>query len=239
MNNHNVPAGEVDVLAEVRRALGRAETVRPESLDPFVEPAAEASAEELVARFSAEARAVGAHVYRAASETDAAALVARVCAEAGAGEVALSGSPLVAELGLAATLAAGGLQSFHVTDLAPHERAGLVARLERCGAGVTAADYAIAETGTLVLTGDEEGALLASLLPAVHVALLRPRQISGSLSEIIGRLKRERMGRHLHRGPACRSATFITGPSRTSDVELVLSIGVHGPKQLHVVIVDQ
>ncbi|HEX6183287.1 MAG TPA: lactate utilization protein [Pyrinomonadaceae bacterium] len=237
MNKQPGTNGRPDVLAQVRRALGRAETVRPEPLEPFVERADDIGADELVARFTAELSAVGAHVHRAASESEAAAFVARVCAEAGAGEVALSGSPLVAELGLAAGLAARGLQSFHVTDFAPHERAGLIARLEGCGAGVTAADYAIAETGTLVLTGDEEGALLASLLPAVHIALLLPRQIGGSLAEVVGRLKRERMGRDLHRGPTCRSATFITGPSRTSDVELVLSIGVHGPKQLHVVII--
>ena len=237
MSNRNAATGEVDVLALVRRALGRAETEWPEPLAPFAEPADGADAGELLARFSAELGAVGAHVHRAGSESEAAAVVARVCAGAGAGEVALSGSPLLAGPLLAEALASAGLRPFHVTDFAPEGRGELIARLECCGAGVTGADYAIAETGTLVLTGDEEGALLASLLPAVHVALLRPRQISWSLAEVVGRLRRERMGRDLRQGPVCRSATFITGPSRTSDVELVLSIGVHGPKQLHVVIV--
>jgi L-lactate dehydrogenase complex protein LldG len=236
MNDDKGSAAQAGVLAEVRRALGRTETVRPAPLEPFVEDETEESVEELVARFTAELHAVGGQAHRATSEGEAAALVARICAEAGAGEVALSGSPVVAELGLAAGLAAGGLSSFRVADFTPHERGQLITRLECCGAGVTAADYAIAETGTLVLTGDEEGALLASLLPAVHVALLRPGRISGSLAEVVGRLKLERMARA---APVCRSATFITGPSRTSDVELVLSIGVHGPKQLHVVILGE
>ena len=236
VNDDKGLAAQGGVLAEVRRALGRTETVRPEPLEPFVEDEVEVSVEELVTRFNAEANAVGTHVHRVTSERDAAALVARICAEAGGGEVALSGSPLIAELSLVERLASGGLSSFFVTEFAPRERGQLITRLECCGVGVTAADYAIAETGTLVLTGDEEGALLASLLPAVHVALLRPRQIRGSLSEVVAALKRERMGRD---APVCRSATFITGPSRTSDVELVLSIGVHGPKQLHVVILGE
>ena len=236
MNNDRSPAGQAGVLAEVRRALGHTQTVRPEPLEPFVEEPAESRVEELIARFTAELRAVGGQAHRVISEGEAAALVARICAEAGGGGVGLSGSPLIAELGLAAALATGGLAPFPVADFAPSERGRLITRLECCGAGVTAADYAIAETGTLVLTGDEEGALLASLLPAVHVALLRPRQIARTLTEVVAGLRRERMGRA---APACRSATFITGPSRTSDVELVLSIGVHGPKQLHVVILGE
>ena len=100
---------------------------------------------------------------------------------------------------------------------------------------MTAADYAIAETGTVALGSDEEGALLVSLLPVIHVAVLRASQIVCSLGAAIGKLKAERMTR----AEPCRSATFITGPSRTSDVELVLSIGVHGPKELHLIILGE
>ena len=57
---------------------------------------------------------------------------------------------------------------------------------------------------------------------------------AASLDEVIARVGNERIGR-VEPG---RSVTLITGPSRTSDVELVLSIGVHGPKELHVIILD-
>ena len=83
-------------------------------------------------------------------------------------------------------------------------------------------------------TIDEANALLVSLLPPVHIAVVRSSQIAASLDEVISTLSRERIG---HANPS-RSVTLITGPSRTSDVELVLSIGVHGPKELHVIIVD-
>ena len=59
--------------------------------------------------------------------------------------------------------------------------------------------------------------------------------IVGGLGAAIEKLKAERMAS----AEPCRSATFITGPSRTSDVELVLSIGVHGPKELHLIILGE
>jgi L-lactate dehydrogenase complex protein LldG len=114
-----------------------------------------------------------------------------------------------------------------------HER--LVARLANCGLGLTAADYAIAETGTIVLSSDERNALLVSLLPPVHIALVRSSQIAATLGEVISRVGKERISRV----ETSRSVTLITGPSRTSDVELVLSIGVHGPKELHLIIIDE
>src|SRR2546423_2455704 len=227
------------VLADVRRALGRSATVRPEPLEPFVEASAEGEAatsrEELVERFAFEASAVGAHVHRANSVGELAGAVARVCADADVREVALSGATLFAELDLSARLAAHGLSSFEASDFGADEHDEFVARLEGCGAGVTAADYAIAETGTVALGSDEEGALLVSLLPAIHVAVLRASQIVGSLGAAIEKLKAARIAR----AEPCRSATFITGPSRTSDVELVLSIGVHGPKELHLIILGE
>jgi L-lactate dehydrogenase complex protein LldG len=223
------------VIADVRRALGRRETARPAPLEPFVESIAEESPEVTVTRFQAEAGAVGAVVYHAPSAEAAASLVVRLCAEAGAKDVALSDAPLLSEMNLCARIAAHSLSAFRATDYAAGGHDELIARLERCGAGVSAVAYAIAETGTVVVSSGEEGCLLVSLLPAVHIAVLRPAQIVGSLAEAVAKLKQECVGR----GEPCRSATFITGPSRTSDVELVLSIGVHGPKQLHLVIIDE
>ena len=93
--------------------------------------------------------------------------------------------------------------------------------------GVTAAQWAIAETGTLVLVGDEERHRLASLLPPVHIALLPHSRILANLGEALKTLRR----------PLSPTVTFVTGPSRTADIELQLVIGVHGPRELHVVVV--
>lgn len=73
---------------------------------------------------------------------------------------------------------------------------------------------------------------MVSLLPPIHIAIDESSQIKQSLTTVLSDLARESIGRH----DPSRSATFITGPSRTADVELTLTIGVHGPKELHLVV---
>jgi L-lactate dehydrogenase complex protein LldG len=242
-----------NVLDDVRRALGRTATVAPAPLDLFIEPIVPADAGELIVRFTEEATAVGAKVYLMSDQLRFVAdgreqpatqpidklkvvgqvvdKIAEICAAYKGQEIALSSTELFAEMDLITELAARGFSTF-VANETDHEK--LVARLANCGVGLTAADYAIAETGTIVLSSDEANALLVSLLPPVHIAVLRSSQIAASLDEVISKLSRERISRV---NPS-RSVTLITGPSRTSDVELVLSIGVHGPKELHVIILD-
>ena len=225
------------VLDDVRRALGRSSTVPPSPLQPFIEPSLAIGTDELIARFTEEATAVRAMVYLMSDKLkfveQVGALVTEICRTAGATEVAISESGTISELNLPAQLAAHGFSVFAPGAVSlDHEQ--VVARLAVCGVGLTAADYAIAETGTIVLSSDEQNALLVSLLPPVHIALVRSSQIAASLDEVINKVGKERTGRM----DPTRSVTLITGPSRTSDVELVLSIGVHGPKELHVIIVD-
>ncbi len=222
------------VLDDIRRALGRSETVKPAPLEPFIETRIEEDREELLARFIHEATVVGGVVYRAHKVEEVGALIAQICEGAPSLDVALSGSSLLLEINLSAQLAALHLSVVAATDFSAAEKGKLIARLAECGAGVTAVDYAIAETGTLALSSDEEQALLVSLLPIIHIAVIRPQQILASLTDVVRELGSERMRRVV----PFRSATFITGPSRTSDVELTLSIGVHGPKELHLIILS-
>jgi L-lactate dehydrogenase complex protein LldG len=158
--------------------------------------------------------------------------IAGICAAYKGLEIALSGAQVFAEMNLTSRLEAQGFSAF-VCDETNHEQK--VARLAGCGVGLTTASYAIAETGTIVLDSDEQNALLVSLLPPVHIALVRSSQIAASVDEVISKIGKERIGPL----DGTRSVTLITGPSRTSDVELVLSIGVHGPKELHVIIFDE
>ena len=237
------PLGSSDqsqVLADIRRALGHTVTVRPAPLEPFVEPLAADDVEALVERFSIELNAVVGNVYRLVSDKlqfveELATGIADICHSSGVTRLAFSGSSMLADLELAKHLTARGLSVFETPESGSSGHEQLVAQLADCGAGVTAVDYAIAETGTIVLSSDERNALLVSLLPPIHIAVLRPGQINASLAEVIGKLNLERVGKNR----SCRSASFITGPSRTSDVELTLSIGVHGPKELHVIITGE
>ena len=94
--------------------------------------------------------------------------------------------------------------------------------------GVTGCDSAIAETGSLVLLSGDGKPRTASLLPPVYLAVVRRNDLRFSMAEFFS----ERADAIA----AARCCTFITGPSRTADIELTLTVGVHGPGEVIVVV---
>lgn len=97
--------------------------------------------------------------------------------------------------------------------------------------GVTSADYALADTGSLVMISSPKEARLVSLLPPTHVAVVPAGNILTGLDQL---LTEEPM-------PAEKTSSMvlITGPSRTADIEQILVRGVHGPGEIHAVIVEE
>jgi L-lactate dehydrogenase complex protein LldG len=93
--------------------------------------------------------------------------------------------------------------------------------------GVSTSQAAIAETGTLVLDSSCERHRLVSLVPPVHIAIVNASAIVETLGDALALLQQKEIS------PAI---TFITGPSRTADIELTLAIGVHGPQELYVIV---
>ncbi len=93
--------------------------------------------------------------------------------------------------------------------------------IAKCDLGITGVDFALPETATIVLRTTPEQSRLVSLLPRVHLALLRPSALRGDLRDVFTEVKHD------------RRTVLITGPSRTTDIEKILTIGVHGPKALH------
>ncbi len=95
--------------------------------------------------------------------------------------------------------------------------------------GITSADYALADTGTLVMLSSPHEARLVSLLPPAHIAVVPRGRILTGLDELLSVLP--------HPADASSSMVLITGPSRTADIEQILVRGVHGPGQITVLIV--
>lgn len=105
--------------------------------------------------------------------------------------------------------------------------------LEQAEAGISGAVCAIAETGTIVITSGSGESRLAPLLPPKHIVLLRAEQLVPNATAAM-RLVRDKFSSSF---PA--NVTFVTGPSRTADIELSLTIGVHGPGVFHVVMIGK
>jgi L-lactate dehydrogenase complex protein LldG len=97
--------------------------------------------------------------------------------------------------------------------------------------GLTTVNYGIADTGTLVLNSNDEETRLATMLCEVHVAILAVSDIRETALSMTNEL--EALTRHKGSYTA-----FITGASRTADIERVLAIGVHGPLELHIILVE-
>jgi L-lactate dehydrogenase complex protein LldG len=95
--------------------------------------------------------------------------------------------------------------------------------------GISTVQAAIAETGTLVLDSSRERHRLISLVPPVHIAILEAANIRQTLGETLAMLRQGSVD-------ISPVITFVTGPSRTADIELTLAIGVHGPQELYVII---
>jgi L-lactate dehydrogenase complex protein LldG len=94
--------------------------------------------------------------------------------------------------------------------------------------GISRMDWALANTGTLVQTADAVEQRLVSTLPPLHIAIVSTQALLPDLPAVLARID-PRKSAYL---------AFITGPSRTADIERVLTIGVHGPGRLMIVMVD-
>lgn len=94
--------------------------------------------------------------------------------------------------------------------------------IAQCDLGITEADYLLPETGTIVLHSSAEMPRAVSLAPRIHLAIVRPEMLRPDMHQVFAE------------GRNNNYLVFITGPSRTADIELTTTLGVHGPKELFV-----
>jgi len=106
-----------------------------------------------------------------------------------------------------------------------------VNELEACDAGITECDALVAQTGSVLVTNRSAGGRALSVLPPHHVVLARREQLLRDLPAAFGLLKTKYGGNY----PSMIS--FITGPSRTGDIERILVLGAHGPKKLTIFLI--
>jgi len=181
----------------------------------------------LLAQFESELLTIGVQVHHASSIASAAEYIERIAVERKAKTVVAADAEVVERIDLQNRLRSAGIR--YVTEASAADLRSIAID---AGIGVSGVDYALADTGTLVLLAREGQPRSISLVPPVHIAIVKADQVVHGLDDLFGLLRSEKGVRDL--GSA---VTFITGASRTADIELTLVVGVHGPQELHVVIV--
>jgi len=207
-------------MARVRQAVGRRGQAESMETAPEVDEALVrlvSPQDDVVELFTRRATAAGMRVYHV-DNTGVAGTVTEIVRAAGAGRVAVAVDGLMAHLREAGAT---------VVD-----RVDGNAALWELDAAVTGVTAAIAETGTLVCCSDAQQGRLLSLLAPVHVAIVRSSDVVADMLDYWDRFGGDGAG------PVASSQVMITGPSKTSDIEGVLITGVHGPGEVHVVVVD-
>ena len=222
-------------MARVREALG---PLKDRPSHPYPDPPAPddgstAFPAQAVDLLESTAAARGWTVHRSADPEDAASYVTRLAVSVGAKLVLRSDEDVFSNLNLDSRLGEAGVITGLAARGAELDDAGLKWLLSQADMCVTGADYAIAETGSVVVQPRTGLSRLVSLTPQVHVALVRPADIVPDLDSFFHTQK----GLY-QQGRWPPYTNLITGPSRTADIEQTLVIGVHGPKEVHMVILE-
>ena len=185
---------------------------------------------DLTELFIAQLVAVDGEVHRVPAE-DAASTIGRILDRYDAGEYLAWDEDAIGVPDLLAHLGATGRRG--VSGTTPEDAAGRLAHHAAYGAlraGITGADAGLAESGSVVLVSGPGRPRMASLIPQVHITILRTSQIVRTLPHLIA--TRPTLV------AAGSNFVVVTGPSRTGDIEMTLTLGVHGPRHLHVVLLD-
>lgn len=216
------------ILTGIRAALKRPADPEDETTDAVedrlrtraaqVVPAiARGTRSELVNRFIANAETAGATVTRAAPD-----------GMAGAVADALDGS---APSGRVAVAADSRLDALAASDRLTVERRGTPSGDDMIAVGHALAG--LAETGTLLMASGPDSPSTLNVLPDSHIIVVQASDVVGGLEDGWDRLRQSRPD-----GDLPRTVHLITGPSRTGDIEQTIQIGAHGPRQLHVILLD-
>ncbi|HTX52287.1 MAG TPA: LUD domain-containing protein [Candidatus Baltobacteraceae bacterium] len=209
-------AAREEILKSVRDALGRrpGAPVPPLPATARVGPRTAGALDAEIELLLSEIRKLSGVTRQLANPEDLRPALAELVAAEGVKRATVWSTPDLAAWGVPAMLTALG-----VALVSPQADKHAIAE---CELGVTGADGLFPETGTLLLHSDAERPRVVSLLPRVHLAITTPGRLMADLHSAFAAAK------------DASYSVLVTGPSRTADIELTLTLGVHGPKALYV-----
>ena len=184
---------------------------------------------DLVATFKQSFQALSGHVHLAGNTEQVLHLIAKILAVHKARRIALAGLSQDLHAGIDGVCAA---QSIEIL-CPPFDAASAHRQIDTAEVGITAALFAIAETSTIAELATTDDIRMVSSLPRTHISIVRVSTLVSSLHDAAP-LVREAF----KASPAHCVVSFISGPSRTGDIELKLTLGVHGPETVHAILLD-
>jgi L-lactate dehydrogenase complex protein LldG len=210
-----------EILGKLRASLGRTpgSPVAPVPPTARVKSRTAGPPDAEIEQLFAEIGKLNGVARRLASQDDLKSALADLVKAEAVKKATLWATPELQALDVANTLRALGVEI-----VSPQADKHLVAE---CELGVTGVDAALPETGTLLLRSSPERPRVVSLLPRVHLAILRRTALRADLHQAFAEAK------------DAGYCVLVTGPSRTSDIELTLTLGVHGPKSLYAWLLDE
>lgn len=237
-----------EILSRIRRAgpcrpsgdPGRPDPlfVRPDRVDAAEQreeaEAGRASTKDALAEaFARECEALSVKVHGVQSHETATDLIGSLIRDREVQKILHWRTPLLERLGIHELIRRLEIESLESAGHGP-DAPGAGFTPEEAQLGITGADYGLADSGTLVIRHGPGRDRTPSVLPPVHVAVLEKNRILPDLDALMMRLRAD-----LAAGKAPdRCITLISGPSKTADIGISLVLGIHGPSEVHVVLLD-
>ncbi|MCH7654720.1 MAG: lactate utilization protein [Chloroflexi bacterium] len=235
-------------LQRVREALGRSDPLLHMPDHPTLKAALPRQEEKVrtvraridvlraqnLKKLAETATAASWHVHGPIAVEEAAEVVAGIASGLRAKHVVRSTEDVFRRVNVDSALRRSGISPTVLAAGRSRGRSALKGLAFEADLGITGVSYAIAETGTCVVTPRKGIARLTSLAPPAYIALVEADQVLGNLDEYFALT---RLVYQKSRGRTPTYVNFISGPSRTADIEQTLTIGVHGPGVVHMVLI--
>ncbi len=181
------------------------------------------------ATFVAELQAAAGHAHVPAGPAEALDILLDIVRQQAAGAALAWDDEHLPLPGIRSALAEAGVQVLDAAlPVEPAARATRLAELDRATIGITGALAGLADTGSVALASGPGRGRIVSLLPTVHIALLPIARLYPTMAAFLAA--------HPDVTRQASNLVFVTGPSRTADIEQILTLGVHGPREIHVLL---
>lgn len=179
--------------------------------------------DHLFPEFEKRTSAIATEVFRVKTAVEAQEIVANIAKFTNTKKIVAVNSPLQQAAGINEQLRSLGIDVYtEATDIAEHA--------ETADIGISTVEFGIAETGSVCMDGYSFESRLVSMLPPIHIVFMNSKNVVLGVTEAFDIISKVYENGYI---------SFITGPSRTSDIERVLTIGVHGPSRFILIAIDE